>query len=244
MPDVKKLRHKHCIDLAHTSECNLLGVDDEFNIYAEEYYDYTYIAQHRLNFDGILSETRDEESGKISIELFDLSKMIALPQHPATHPLNSTGFRFRGMRQDDKIVEWVIPIPIQDKIPLLQALNLQISPMMLMGIAESRVLSQATLSPTMTIVCHMLRLLIALPDIKIDYMGLPYDYDTLILHVLHTYNPETDVSQPLHQALQLFPQLTTPTDCLLINEHLIVANSSDGTSKSEIHIFQFDDDNL
>lgn len=244
MPDVKKLRHKKQISLLHPSECIILGADSDNNFYIEEYYDYTYIAHHQLTLDGDILETRDEASGKNTIDIFSVDDLRLKPERPRQHFLNYTALRLRGMRQSDKVSEWVRPLPIQDKMPLLQTLNLQISPMMLMGIAESRVLAQTKLSDDVDLVCRKIRLLIALPEPKLDSTGLPYDYDTLVIHVLHPYHHYTDHYPPLHQALKLFPQLDKPSDCLLVNETLIIANSSDGASVSEIHLFQFDDDDL
>ncbi|MEM9951333.1 MAG: hypothetical protein AAF846_07030 [Chloroflexota bacterium] len=183
----------------------------------------------------------DEEYGKTNITPFTLANPLQQPHHPLEHSLNYTGLRFRGMREADKVAEWVKPIPMLGKMPLMQKLNLGVPPMMLMGIAESRVLSETQLSDRLSLICRRVRLLIALSEIKIDEVGLPYNYETQIIHVLHTFDNETEVYPPLHQALKQFPDVSNPTDCLFTHGYLIVADSGYDEAASTVHIYHLDD---
>ncbi|MEO1288465.1 MAG: hypothetical protein AAFV93_11915 [Chloroflexota bacterium] len=241
MVDVTKFKHKKQISLQYVSQCNILGVSEANDIYIEEYYDEAYLVQYRMTLSGDILAVVDEEYGKTSITPFTLANSLQQPCHPLDHSMNYTGLRFRGMREADKVAEWVKPMPMLEKMPLMQTLNLGVPSMMLMGIAESRVLSETQLSDRISLICRRVRLLIALPEIKIDEAGLSYDYETHIMHVLHTFDSETEAYPSLHQALKQFPDVSNPTDCLFTHEYLIVADSGYDEVVSTVHIYHLDD---
>lgn len=224
------------ISLAHTGECYLLGVSDS-KIYAEEFYDQSFIAHHEISSDGKILNTIDENFGKNEIIPLHIPDDIIIPHTPLDHPLNHNGLRYQGLREEEKVMEWVQPLAVMTKMPLLKALNLTIPPMMIFGIAESRVLSQTFVDDTTQIVCRRIRLLRALPEIQQDKDGLPYDYDTISFSLLHTYNIETEDYPALHEAIQNRAESQNPQDCLYIGNRLIVSNNSDGDNPNEIHIY-------
>jgi len=238
MANITRFKHKKRICLSHYGECYFSGIDSAGNIYCEEYYENGYIAQYCITKQGVIITTVDEDSGKNDIKFIDLPEDIIPPSHPLEHPLNFTGLRYRGMREQEKVMEWVKPLAVMEKMPLIQALKLTISPMMIFGIAESRVLAETEFSDDEVLVCRRIRLLRALPEIQHDEQGLPYDYDTVTFHVLHTYNDETESVPPLHEAINYFPELSHPMDCMIHDDQLIVANGSDGENPCEVHLFQ------
>lgn len=224
------------IPLKHTGECYLLGVSDS-KIYVEEFYDQSFIAHHEITFDGKILHTVDENFGKNEITPLQIPDGIIIPHISLDHPLNHSGLRYQGLREEEKVMEWVQPLAVMTKMPLLKALNLTIPPMMIFGIAESRVLSQTFVDDKTQIVCRRIRLLRALPEIQQDNDGLPYDYDTISFSLLHTYNIETGECPLLHEAIQNQSESQNPQDCLYIGNRLIVSNNSNGDNPNEIHIY-------
>lgn len=226
------------ICLTHSDKCYLTAVDELRNIYLEEYYDETYIAQHIISSEGEIRKSIDENYGKTEITAFDIPENAILPVNPLEHPLNYRGMRFKGLRAEEKVAERVKPLPMIEKMSLLKALKLMIPPMMIFGIAESYVLSETVYSETETILCRRIQLLRALPEIQFDGEGLPYDYDTITFHVIQSYDTETEISTPLHEAIQHFSELSHPTDCIYTDSKLIIANAGNNKKPAEVHILQ------
>ncbi len=232
-----KLNRRVC--LKHSDKCYLIAIDLLRNIYVEEYYDEAYIAQHSISAEGELLKSIDENYGKSEISPLKIPENAILPQNPLDHPLNFTGMRFRGMREEEKVMEWVKPLSVMEKMPLLQALQLTISPMMIFGIAESRVLSETKFSATETILCRRIRLLQALAEVQLDEAGLPYDYDTITFQVIQSYDTETETASPFLASIQYFSELSQPMDCIYSDGRLIVANAGDDNNPAAVHIFQY-----
>lgn len=238
MLDITRFIPQKRICLTHFEDCYLIAVDELRNIYVEEYYDETYIAQHIISAEGEIRKSIDENYGKTEITSFEIPENSILPENPLEHPLNYRGMRFKGLRAEEKVAEWVKPLPMIEKMPLLQALKLTISPMMIFGLAESHVLSEAAYSDTEMIICRRIQLLRALPEIQIDEIDLPYDYDTITFHVIQSYDTETETATPLHEALLHFSELSCPMDCIYSEDRLIVASAGDNKNPAEVHIFQ------
>ncbi|MDQ7036891.1 MAG: hypothetical protein Q9P01_19265 [Anaerolineae bacterium] len=175
------------------------------------------------------------ESGVLSIP----DNMVK-PYAPFQHPLNYSGGRYRGLREADRVAQWIQPLTIMEKMPLIQALKLTLPPMLLLGIAESRVLSEAQLSDSQSIVCRRVRIAYALPQAQIDANGLPYDYESRLLYLAHTYDTETEAAPSIVTALQGFDSmiLQHPIDCIVQGSQLVLADASDGTNKCRILIFE------
>lgn len=241
MLDMKIFKQKTHIALNHYGDCHILAVSDDGTIYAEEFYDETYIAQYKIAPTGEILQVIDENFGQGTIVPLEIPTNSILTQHPTEHPLNHIGLRYQGLREAEKVMEWVKPLAVMEKIPLLKALNLAISPMMIFGIAESRVLSQTKITDSIDMVCRRIQLLRAYADNQFTGDGLPYDYDTISFSLLHPYDKETDTCPSLHGSLQAYPNLINPQDCLYIENTLIVSSNSDGDSPSEIHILKYDD---
>lgn len=241
MPNIPTFKAEKQISLTHDGECYLLGLSLAGLIYAEEFYDESYIAHHKLNLEGDILESLDENFGETDIVPLYVPSDGILSNHPTHHPLNHTGLRVIGLREEEKVMEWVKPLAIMEKMPLLKVLNLKLSPMMIFGIAESRVLSQIFIDDKTQMVCRRIQLLRALPEIQYTEDGLAYDYDTIVFSVLHAYNIETEDYPPLHIALQNYPELHNAQDCLYYDDRLIVSTHSHLGNPSEIHIFKQDE---
>jgi hypothetical protein len=226
---ITELKHLCNISLHYTGDCALCGVTDAGQIYAEEFDDVNWICYQ------ISAECKLLQSGE-----FDLPPLLVTPRCPTDHPLNYSGGRYRGMREADRVAEWIQPLTVMEKMPLLLYLKLNIAPMMLLGIAESRVLSEATVTDVVSVVCRRVRIAYALAQPQVDESGLPYDYDTLELHVAHLYDAVTDDAPSLAEAVQGIDgqRLHRPLDCLVQHNKLIIADGSDSEHNSRILIFE------
>lgn len=234
-------QHQHTILLKHLGDCTLLASTPQGDIYVEEFYDGEWIAQHCVNSEGQILKTIDENYGSDTFVPLSLPH-DAQPQSSITsaeHALHRVGLRQRGLRETDRVTDWVKPLTIMQKMPLLAALNLSIPPMLLLGIAESHVLAEATTAPDLAIVCRRVSLAYALTEPQQSDDGLPYDYTTHTVHILHPYNHATHTAPDLHECLSPFHgvALIRPTDCLIHDNRLIVADSSDGNTPSRLHIW-------
>jgi hypothetical protein len=201
-------KHLCNISLHYKGDCALLGSTAAGNIYVEEYDDEGSI-RHHLAPDGAIIASGD----------LDLPELLHTPYSPTVHPLNHSGGRYRGLREHDRVAEWVQPLTVMEKMPLMQQLNLAVSPMALLGIAESRVLSEAPLG---------------------DNLSFPYDYDTLVLHLVHTYDADSDTSPALATAIQGLDGiiLQHPVDCIVQEHRLIIADASDGKNVSRVVMYE------
>ncbi len=169
---------------------------------------------------------------------------LIAPQTPgAPHPLDKTATRLRGLRETDRLADWLYALPIADKMALMPHLPLPpgITPMQILGISESRVLSIATLTPDVSLLCRRLRLAYALPGPQVDADGLPYDYDSLTLHLLHTH-AITDADDALltteHLSEFAGVGLHQPVDCLSHAGYLYIADDGGGQQPNRLHIWR------
>jgi hypothetical protein len=227
--NITGFKHSCNISLHYKGDCALLGSTATGNMYVEEYDDEGSI-RHHLTADGAIIASGD----------LDVPELLHTPHSPAVHPLNHSGGRYRGLREYDRVAEWVQPLTVMEKMPLMQHLNLAISPMALLGIAESRVLSEAPLGNDQSIVCRRIRLAYALPQPQIDDAGFPYDYDTLVLHLAHTYEAESDTAPSLATVIQGLDGilLQHPVDCIVQEHRLIIADASDGMHVSRVMMYR------
>lgn len=226
---ITEFKHLCNISLSYQGDCALLGITETGHIYSEEYHD-DHAIQHISAPDGKILE-----SGVLTIP-----DNIVKPNVPSHHPLNYSGGRYRGLREADRVAAWIQPLTIMEKMQLIQSLKLTLPPMLLLGLAESRVLSEAQLSNSQSLVCRRVRIAYALPQQQMDNDGLPYDYETHLLHLAHTYDAETEISPSIAAALQGFDgiNLQHPMDCIVQRDKLVLADASDGTHNSRIVIFQ------
>lgn len=211
--------------LRHTGDTGLLGAGDDA-LWVEEIYGDGWMAQHQLALDGTISASVDEDEGRIT----DLSPLIIPPE--ATIPrrgwntmgLNFTGARRRGLREEDRLLDVLRPLSIAGKAALSARLDIPIPN--LLGIAESYVLAECALSgPTDWLVCRRLRIAHTVPR-QLDVGGLPFDYDTRELLLLHRFDTRSEPA-PL-EILLAGPgadiTLYRPMDCLRTGDQLIVAD--------------------
>lgn len=188
------------ITLPHRGMCGILGIAPNGQIYAEEIYPPDeLVAQHILTSDGDIIASADEAEHP---SLLTLPKDRIVPQiHPQTKILNYQGGRLRGLREAERLSDWAQPLPIADKMTLIQTLGLKINAMQLFGIIESVVLSSVYLHDDWFVVCRRMVLAIALPKVKTDSDGLPYDYDSHILQTAHLYHASWAEFTPIHQVV-------------------------------------------
>lgn len=231
------------LTLSYQSDCFLLGITPDLTLFAEEIYGKDdLLARYHFTLDGRILQKFDESS---DTRAFTLPTDLVHPTRPLqNHPLNFHGPRLRGLREPDRIRDAVRPLEVPTRMRLIAYLGLNISPPMLLGVAESQVLAQAPLgTPDTELVCRRLRLAYALPEPRYDADHLPYDYDTLTIYAAHVYHPqsrETELS--FDTVFASFPGVTLrrPMDCLTYQNHLFIADGGDAQQSSRVHVWRIE----
>jgi hypothetical protein len=229
--------------LHHNGDCRFLGVTPTLSIYVEEIFgDDDQLAQHVLASDGHLLHSVDESRNAASdfVPLYlppDIVRPISVRY---AQRLNYSGPRQRGMRDQERIVDVARALEVPTRIWLAQQTGLSMP--MIMGVAESRVLAEALLTPPDTyLVCRRLRIAYALKKPQRDADQQWYDYDTLAIYAAHLYNATAhEVDLPPDDVFAGLPgvQLHRPMDCLACHQHLFVADGGDETRPSQVHIWR------
>lgn len=232
------------LPLKHNGDCCLLGVTPDLTIYAEETYDAEgWVAQHALRLDGEFVESVDEVFG-INDTLQPLPLPDALIKSQSgwqTMALNFAGPRHRGLRGPERALDLVRPLTLQEKMTLVQQLQLDLPPPLVLGLGESYVLAEAMLiRPHLYFVCRRLRIAYALPEEQLDADQQPYDYDTLVLYLAHFYDRGEELSfSDLVTDLTDVP-LHRPMDCLRLGDYLFIADGGELDRLSTIHVWRLD----
>ncbi|MBC8170673.1 MAG: hypothetical protein H7X77_03340 [Anaerolineae bacterium] len=239
------LTYLRSIPLLYTGDCGLLAVTPELNILVEEVYtEDAWIAQHVFSFAGELLHSVDEKAGANK----DLQP-LAIPEGSSTprtawhtmKKLNFSGPRHRGTRESERINDMVQPLAVQEKIALIKRLDLNIAPMLLLGLAESYVLAEAEIQrPYLYIVCRRIRLAYVLAEPARDADRQLYDYDTLVVYLAHWVDRRSDHEPALIDLINSLPgvELYRPMDCLIHNDYLFIADGGGANRTSQIHIWQ------
>lgn len=225
--------------LNHQSDCELIGILPDMTLYVREYHEEDATV-HVLDSSGHLRQSFSEaDFTDRGLRPANLTKPAA-PRFSAA--LNYAGPRHRGMREAERVQDIVKPLTVQTKMQVIQHLNLDITPMALLGIAESYVLAEALIEhgqPCM--VCRRIRLAYALPAIQFDAENQPYDYDTIALYSAHLYDYTAAESELApEQVLSGLPgvRLHYPMDCLIYNQHLFIAESGHQVHTSAVHTWR------
>jgi hypothetical protein len=229
--------HEQTIMLCHTATCSLTGVTPDWHIYIDETEPDGYVTQHHYNASGALIERAIERQGDDWLTLPDV---LLSPRWVDTHPLNTGGARWQGLRETDRVQSLAQSLSIMQKMTLIKHLGLSITPMQLIGLIESRVLCETRLPDDSTLVCRRVRLARALPDVHYDEDGNPYDYDSVVLHLLHSYDASTDETPDLDACLSPVGgvHLMQPQDCFYYDGRLLVCDASDGTQNSRLVLYR------
>ena len=234
-------RHFLTVPLLYEGDCKLLAVTREGLIYAEELYgDEDWLAQHKISIEDGILESIDELAGdNPDITPFKLPASAILPSSKSCcDALTFTGARLQGMQSDEPIAEIVLPLSIEDKIELVDYMEWDILPMQIIGIAESVVLSHTRLADGQLMVCRRVRIAYRLTE-EADNKGVPYDYDSLDIYLLHEFDPDDDDLPELVDCLNEIEdvELLRPMDCLYHDGKLYVADGGEAGDSSAIHVF-------
>ncbi|MFN8527839.1 MAG: hypothetical protein U0670_04430 [Anaerolineae bacterium] len=238
----------HTVDLHHQGDCSILGILADGALYAEEIYgDDCWMAQHFVDSSGVIQSSVDEADGHDApitpLAIPDSAVKPARVWH--TMNLNFAGPRHRGLRGPEHLDALVKTIPIAEKPALIQLLGLSVPPPMLLGMAESYVLSEAqVIAPDWFIVCRRIRFAYALPTEQIDADGMPYDYDTRVLYAAHVYHRGDEEESFLAGLTDspFAPDLIRPMDCAIVGDRLYIGNggSMESGVPSRIHIWSLE----
>ena len=227
--------------LPRNGQCSLLGVGANGTVFIEIFYDDAWIAWYGLRADGSITMNDDEQSGSNPQFQLPTAEIKATPEPVSpSHPLNFSGPRLRGDRQSERVADLVYPLDVATKIRCIETFKLPLTPMQLLGIAESTVLSMATLnSDGLQVVCRRIRLTYTLPAALTDTNGEPYDYDTISICCAHLYHPDENqefVSDSLFDGLP-GPSLTEPTDCMVTARQLLITKSSGDDEPCQLYVW-------
>lgn len=230
-------------------DCALLGIVPHADIkatrlYIEQYMPQDWVQQTILTAAGdVIQQADDRDDGP----LLTLPDDRIAPEQPFKHALQFKGLRYRGLSEEDRIADWVQGLTIMEKMPLASKLNLTVPPPMILGLAESYILSIAHLDDTgQTVVCRRIRLAYRLPQRQIDADGLPYDYDTRVVFIAHPYHVPTDTAPALHDCIGSFADVAVqrPTACIAHDNRLYLldcgAADDPQTHPARLHIWRID----
>lgn len=236
-------RHFITFPLLYEGDCKLLGVTADGLIYAEELYGADdWLAQHKISMRHGIIESIDELAGQNpDVIPFKLPNTAILPSSKSCcDSLKFTGARLQGMQREDHITEIVLPLSIEDKIELVEFMEWDILPMQIIGIAESVVLSQTRLPDETIMVCRRVRIAYRLAE-QMEYQGIPYNYDSLAVYMLHEFDPADDELPELVDCLNDMEDvdLLRPMDCLYYDGRLYVADGGEEGDVSAIHVFDY-----
>jgi hypothetical protein len=238
---------RHRFPLLHCGEAALLGRDAGGLLYTEEYIgDEGLLARACWTPDGTLFGKFDESDPDTDAQPVIMPESLAAPSRGwNTTKLNFAGARLRGLRETDRIAETTLPLGAADKMLLAGILPGVTSPMHLIGVAESYVISEAALTRTLYLVCRRLRIAVALPSARHDPDGMPYDYEAVALHVVHLADMRDDRPIPAVDWFSLLPEPAPrrPTDCLLSRRRreLVVLESGCDDQPAQLYLYQVDD---
>lgn len=234
------------LELKYREDCSILGITPDLKVYVEEIYsDDAWIAQQALSIDGEVLAIVDEDYGKNTrVKPLSMDDIVATPK-PGWHcmSLNYAGPRRRGLRGPERIDDTVLSLPITTKMKLAKKLGLNFPAPMILGIAESYVISEIELKrPNLYLVCRRIRIAYTLNEQKTDDDGQPYDYDTTVFYVAHVYDHHDVNDLTLDDAMTGLKGVTLnrPMDCVLYNEHIFIADGGSDEQKSAVHVWMID----
>ena len=242
--DLKSSFHYTCsMPLRHPGDCHINGFSPEGVLYAYEIYgEEDWMAQYAFRLDGTLVASADEADGKGYKALTLPAELIKPAGVQETRHFQFGGVRWRGIRENDRILDAVHPLTVAEKMALTSAFKLAIPLPRLLGLAESAVLAEANLpGSAVYMVCRRLRITYALGSVQYDADKLPYDYDSLTVHLIHC-DDEADDEPDLVNGLGLFPEahLKRPMDCMVWQNWLVVADGGTEAAASAIHVWKID----
>ena len=198
--------------------------------------------RHSLRYTGqwppMLASSDERDTEQLPADL------MAPEQPSATHPLHKAPTRLRGLRETDRLSDWLHTLTISEKMalmPHLEAKNVPFTPMQWRGISESTVLSSATLTPDVSVVIRRVALAYTLPAIQIDSYGLTYAYDSSILHLAHMHQANSDdapLLTPEHLTAFGDAAMQQPVDCLAHGGYLYIADDGAGERLNRLHIWR------
>ncbi|MFN8373552.1 MAG: hypothetical protein U0694_11850 [Anaerolineae bacterium] len=223
----------------------LAGISPNHQLYVDMIYDLDdKLARYMLGLDGSITILADEGDETKPAEAPLPPDLISPQRIEHNSRLNFSIGRFRGMREEERIADLLTPPSIYEKMALVQALNLPILPPMLLGVAESAVLAMALLeSPDTYLVCRRVRLAYTLTRPQLDESRQQYDYDTVTLHLAHSYNLHSDNDTSLVDLLGAQPVLLpgaalhSPMDVMVYDDNVIVADGGNSQHPAAVHIW-------
>lgn len=246
-----RLKSVSSVPLKYVDDVRLLGITPRFDVYVEEIYSVLdWAAQHIVTPEGGLSASRDEDYGSNThFEPFKRPVDLVKPGPVKRgHELNFSGARLRGLRETERITDTVRALSPAEKMTFAAYFNLTPPVPTLLGIAESSVTAEAEIIPgKWHVMCRRIRLAYALPEVRYDDMGYPFDYDTVTVYAAHDYDPALGSSADMLSFAELPAifhgiRLRRPMDCLFYGGFLVVADGGGPDVPSQVHFWKLEDE--
>ncbi|MFO7321831.1 MAG: hypothetical protein DIU68_008875 [Chloroflexota bacterium] len=236
------LEYRHSIPLRHGGDCTLLGIGPGPTLYAEEFYGPGLMAQYAFHADGTLIACVDEgDASGADIRPLELPPDLVRSQ-PGWHTmsLNFAGPRHRGLAGPERLLDIVQPLSLQDKIHLIERFGLELTPVQLLGLAESYVLAEAPLMfPDVFVIARRIRVAFRMDEVREDEDGQPYDYDSVALYLAEIIDRRIERPQWLPEGEATLPgvQLHRPMDCIVSGNLLVIADGGEESRASQLHLW-------
>jgi len=210
------------ITLPHAGEVYFHGATAHHHAYIDmEYMDgkgEDWLMHLHINEQGNIVQMVDE--ARHGIDNWQPPQFLISHRVPMYHPLAFSGARHHGMRELERVSDLAQPLSIGEKLAIIDWLELDVTPMQILGIASSKILAQADIDDETTWIIRRLSIAVALPDTQIAPDGLPMDYTSIPLYVIQPDEDEMTLEDILDfMSPTLF---VNPMDCIRVNDTLMV----------------------
>lgn len=238
------LTYNHSIRLHHHGDAYIQGISHDRKVTVDELYgDDDNMAQHIITWDGTFVRSIDVPADASVPKTLELPADATRPTSPQrSRQQDFHGARLRGKRADERIDDLVRPLSLTEKMLLGSHLGLNVPAPMILGIAESVALAEATLSDTHSVICRRWRIVYALMQPQRAANGEVYDYDNVELQLAYIQDWKTSDEADWKALLIGLPgvKLHRPMDALRYEEWLLIADGGAADRHSQIHIWKID----
>jgi|GEM_PF-6828282 hypothetical protein len=227
------LIHRHTFSANAAGDLNFIGCDKNdhliFEIYSEDHVRVEFAAFQLDGTPALLTAYHPA--------------VIRRPQVTHSAGLSFRGPRQRGLRAEDRLDDMLKPLSVSERLHLANHLSRFGNTLPILGIAESRVRSDALVDPECVLVCRQIVIARALPGTQVDEVGLPFDYDCISLDCAHLLTLPVDPDPPVSTWFAPIgnQHLSNPVNCLRVKQHLMVVEQCPGDrTRADVHCFTID----
>lgn len=229
--------------LDYAEDCRLLGIGQQGDLYVEEIYGDDWFAQHHFAPDGRRIASIDEHYGRVDARSLSLPPTLITPSiRDLDDSWTFVGGRARGLRIEERISDLLQPLSIAERAYLSAQIHPSIAPGQWLGISARLPRAVAHVAPSLLLVCSKVQIAYALLSPAVDAHRMLYDYDTITLFLLQSYDVQVKEKPPVSVSLKEIDgqPLYRPLDCLVFNGRLYVADGGANDRKSAIRVWEIE----